>query len=44
MGCVLFPLNAFEHYEIFIKTKAGVTLRPCIRAEMMEMVLKVLGS
>ena len=22
MGCVLFPLNAFEHYEILIKTKA----------------------
>lgn len=43
MGCVLFPLNAFEHYEVLIKTKAVVTLRPCIRTEMMEMVLEVLG-
>ena len=34
-------LNALEHYELLIKTKAGVTLlRSCIRNERMKMMLR----
>ena len=36
-----FLLNTFQHYELLIKTKAGVTLlRSCIRNERMKMMLR----
>lgn len=36
-----FLLNTFQHYEILIKSKAGVTLlRSCIRNERMKMMLR----